>query len=90
MAFLEGTEQPLATSAIPVAALCAGVRDGEERQRLNALVAAFVVLALDRQPAQRGGLWRRLNGPSHGTTLVTLIRRHVPMLADVLVPCAKG
>ena len=61
---------------------------------------------LDRQPAQRAGLWRRQYGPSHGTgladaliaasvaaagaTLVTLNRRHFPMLADVLVPYAKG
>jgi predicted nucleic acid-binding protein len=45
VAFLEGTEQPMATSAITVAELYAGVRDGEERQRLDAFVAAFEVLA---------------------------------------------
>jgi hypothetical protein len=71
-----------------------------------AFVAAFEVLALDRQPAQRAGLWRRQYGPSHGTgladaliaasaeaagaTLVTLNRRHFPMLEEVLVPYAKG
>jgi len=69
VAFLEGTEQPLATSVITVAALYAGVRDGEERQRLDAFVAGFAVLPLDRQPAQRAGLWRRQYGPSHGTAL---------------------
>jgi predicted nucleic acid-binding protein len=100
--FLEGTEQPLAISAITVAELHAGVLDGEERRRLDAFVAAFEVLPLDRQPAQRAGLWRRQYGPSHGTgladaliaasaeaagaTLVTLNRRHFPMLAEVLVP----
>ena len=36
-------------------ALDAGVREGEERQRLDAFVAAFEVLTLDRQPAQRVG-----------------------------------
>ncbi|MFM7734171.1 MAG: type II toxin-antitoxin system VapC family toxin [Cyanobium sp.] len=106
VAFLESCEQPLATSVITVAELYAGVRDGEERQRLDAFVAAFKVLALDRQPAQRAGLWRRQYGPSHGTgladaliaasaeaagaTLVTLNRRHFPMLAEVIVPYAKG
>ena len=107
VAFLEGTEQPLATSAITVAEqLYAGVRDGEERRRLDAFVAAFEVLPLDRQPAQRAGFWRRQYGPSHGTgladaliaasaeaagaTLVTLNRRHFPMLAEVLVPYAKA
>jgi len=59
VAFLEGSEQALATSVITVAELYAGVRDGEERQRLDAFVAAFDVLALDREPAQRAGLWRR-------------------------------
>ena len=103
--FLEGTEQPLAISAITVAELHAGVRDGEERRRLDAFVAAFEVLPLDRQPAQRAGFWRRQDGPSHGTgladgliaasakaagaTLVTLNRRHFPMLAEVLVPYAS-
>lgn len=106
VAFLENTEQPLATSVITVAELYAGVRDGEERQRLDVFVEAFAVLTLDREPAQRAGLWRRQYGPSHGTgladaliaasaeaagaTLVTLNRRHFPMLASVLVPYAKG
>ena len=106
VAFLEGTEQPLATSVITIAELYAGVRDGEERQRLDAFVEAFDVLALDREPAQRAGLWRRQYGPSHGTgladaliaasveaagaTLVTLNRRRFPMLAEVLVPYAKN
>ncbi len=106
VAFLEGTEQPLALSAITVAELYAGVRDGEERQRLDAFVAAFAVLHLDRQSAQRAGLWRRQYGPSHGTgladaliaasaeaadaTLATLNRRHFPMLAEVLLPYTNG
>ena len=106
VAFLEGSEQPLAMSVITAAELYAGVRDGEERQQLDTFIGAFTVLTLDRQPAQRAGLWRRQYGPSHGTgladaliaasvaaagaTLVTLNRRHFPMLADVLVPYAKG
>ena len=106
VAFLEGTEQPLATSVITIAELYAGVRDGQERQRLDVFVAAFDVLDLDLQSAQCAGLWRRQYGPSHGTgladaliaacaeaagaTLVTLNRRHFPMLAEVLVPYAKA
>lgn len=104
--FLEGTQQPLAASAITIAQLYVGVRDGVERQRLDAFVEAFEVLPLDRQAAVLAGLWRRQYGPSHGTgladaliaasaeaagaTLVTLNRRHFPMLSDVLVPYAKG
>jgi hypothetical protein len=106
VAFLEGTEQPLAASAITIAELYVGARDGVERQRLDAFVEAFEVLPLDRPAAVLAGLWRRQYGPSHGTgladaliaasaeaagaTLVTLNRRHFPMLSDVLVPYAKG
>jgi predicted nucleic acid-binding protein len=104
--FLEGIEQPLAVSAITVAELSVGVREGEERRRLDAFVAAFDVLGLNRQAAVQAGLWRRQYGPSHGmgladaliaasvaaagATLVTLNRRHFPMLAQVLVPYGRG
>lgn len=106
VAFLESTEASLSISSITIAELYAGVRDGEERQRLDAFIAAFTVLPVDGEPAQRAGLWRRQYGPSHGTgladaliaagaeaagaTLVTLNRRHFPMLPEVLVPYAKG
>jgi predicted nucleic acid-binding protein len=106
VAFLEGTERSLGASVITVAELYAGVRDGEKRRRLDGFVEAFAVHALDRAPAQRAGPWRLQYGPSHGTgladtvvaasveatsaTLVTLNRRHLPMLAEVLVPDAKG
>jgi predicted nucleic acid-binding protein len=104
--YLEGIDEPLAVSAITVAELYVGVREGEERRRLDAFVAAFDVLGLDRQAAVQAGLWRRQYGPSHGlgladaliaasvaaagATLVTLNRRHFPMLAQVLVPYSKG
>jgi hypothetical protein len=56
VAFLEGTEQPLAASVITVAELL-----------------------------------RRQYGPSHGTGQAdALNRRHFPMRAAVLVPCAKS
>lgn len=74
VAFLEGTEQALAISAITIAELYAGVRDGEERQQLDSFVTAFTVLPLDGQPAQRAGLWRRQYGPSHGTGLAGVSR----------------
>jgi len=101
----ERAEQTLAVSAVTLAELYVGVREGEERQRLDAFAAAFDVLQLDRPAAVQAGLWRRHYGRTHGTgladaliaasvqaaggTLVTLNRRHFPMLADVLVPYAK-
>lgn len=105
VAFLESQAHRLAASVITVAELYVGVRDGEERQRLDAFVAAFNVLPLTRHAAMCGGLWRRQYGPSHGTgladaliaasaqtadaTLVTLNKRHFPMLERVLVPYLK-
>jgi predicted nucleic acid-binding protein len=105
VAFLEGCAQPLALSVVSVAELYVGVRDGEERRRLDAFTAAFDALPLEQEAAVQAGLWRRQYGRSHGTgladaliaasvataggTLATLNRRHFPMLADVLVPYAK-
>ena len=99
-------ELNLAVSAVTLAELYVGVREGEERQRLDAFAAAFDVLQLDRPAAVQAGLWRRQYGRSHGTgladamiaasvqaaggTLVTLNQRHFPMLADVLVPYVKA
>jgi predicted nucleic acid-binding protein len=105
VAFLERSERPLAASAVTIAELYAGVREGEDRHRLDAFVSAFEALPLDKGSAVQAGLWRRQYGRSHGTgladaliaasveeagaTLATLNRRHFPMLSHVVVPYAK-
>jgi len=105
VAFLEGSDQVLAASVITVAELYAGVRDGEERKRLDAFVEAFDLIALNDKSAVVAGLWRRQYGRSHGTgladaliaattdgvggTLVTLNQRHFPMLPNLLIPYRK-
>ena len=48
--FLENCQRPLALSVIPVAGLYAGVREGDERTRLDAFVEAFELLPLDSSP----------------------------------------
>ena len=104
--FLEGCSQPLALTAISVAELYVGVRDGEERSRLDDFIAAFETLPVDAPITVQAGLWRRHYGRSHGTgladaliaasvsaaqaTLVTLNRKHFPMLANVIVPYTKS
>lgn len=106
VAFLEGSDQPLAASVVSIAELHVGVREGVERQRLDDFVSAFEVLPLEKEAAMQAGLLRRQYGRSHGmgladaliaasvqaagATLATLNRRHFPMLAHVLVPYAKG
>lgn len=102
LTFLEGLNQKALTSSLTVAELYAGVRDGKERQRMEAFLGAFEVVSVTEAMAQQGGLYRRDYGPSHGTDLidgiiaattqekkarlVTLNDRHFPMLSRVLVP----
>ena len=102
LAFLEDLDQRALISSMTVAELYAGVRDGEERQRMEAFLRAFEVVPVTEAMAQQGGLYRREYGPSHGTDLidaiiaaatrekkarlVTLNSRHFPMLSRVLVP----
>lgn len=106
VAFLEDCQRPLALSVITVAELYAGVREGDERLRLDAFVGAFELLPLDHRVGAQAGLWRQRYGRSHGTgladaliaasaaaagaTLATLNRRHFPMLDDLLVPYVKA
>jgi predicted nucleic acid-binding protein len=89
-------------SAVTVAELYAGVREGRERIALDLLISRSNVIAVDTQIAEQGGLFARQYRPSHGTgfadaliaataiveraQLVTLNRRHFPMLNDILVP----
>ena len=99
--FLLGLARQPVVSALSVSELFAGVRD-EERLGLGHFLQAFSVIPVTEAIAQTGGLHRRDFGPSHGTglvdgiiaataltekvRLVTLNRRHYPMLDDVLVP----
>jgi predicted nucleic acid-binding protein len=64
-----------AGSVVSIAELYVGVREGVERQRLDAFVSAFEVLPLEKETAMQAGLLRRQYGRSHFT-----------MLANVLVP----
>jgi predicted nucleic acid-binding protein len=105
VAYLEDRAETLLVSAITVAELFAGVREGKERTALSAFLSAFEVVAVDAVIAERAGLFRRDYGRSHSTgladaliaataghvqaQLVTLNRKHFPMLSDVHVPYSK-
>lgn len=104
--FLEARTEVLLLSAITVAELFAGVREGKERTALQTFLTAFEIVSVGREIAERGGLYRRDYGRSHNTgladaliaataeqapaRLVTLNRKHFPMLQDVLVPYRKS
>jgi predicted nucleic acid-binding protein len=103
--YLENLTDPLFVSAVTVAELYAGVREGVERAALETFLATFVVIPVDDAIARQGGLYRRDFGKSHGTgladaliaataelrhaTLVPLNKKHFPMVATVLVPYHK-
>ncbi len=106
VAYLESVTPPLSVSAITVAELYAGVRDGDERLTLDQFVDSFQVIALDEKIAARAGLIRRDFGRSHGTgladaiiaataeahdaNLVTLNSKQFQMLKDVVTPYQRS
>src|SRR5947209_2716955 len=103
--YLEGLTEALAVSAVTVAELYAGVREGAERVALEQFLTAFEIIPVDEAIALAGGLFRRDFGKSHSTgladaliaataesrqaTLVTLNDKHFPMLSNVLIPYQK-
>jgi predicted nucleic acid-binding protein len=94
--FVLSLPRETAISAITVAELHVGVREGKERTTLQGLLDSFRILALDAEIARRGGLLRRDFGRSHGVglndaliaataqthqlPLATLNFKHYPML----------
>jgi predicted nucleic acid-binding protein len=86
-----------AVSAVSVAELHVGVREGPERKALALLLDTFTLIDLSPAIAAQGGLLRREWGKSHGSglndtliaatalsaqrVLLTLNARHFPMLS---------
>ncbi|MBA2734236.1 MAG: type II toxin-antitoxin system VapC family toxin [Acidobacteria bacterium] len=104
--YLEGLTEPPLISAVTVAELYAGVREGEEREALEYFIAAFEIVSVGETIAGIGGLNRRDYGKSHGVgladaiiaataevkeaDLVTLNKKHFPMLVSIIVPYQKA
>lgn len=103
--YLESLTEKAFVSAVTVAELYAGVRNGSERTTLDAFIMAFEIIDIDREIAISGGLYRRDYFKSHGigladaiiaasaesrkAQLVTLNKKHFPMLSAVIVPYEK-
>lgn len=104
--FFGALEQPPAVSAITIAELYTGVREGRERQALEDLTDWLEIVGVSKEIAQLGGLFRREFLKSHGVGLgdaiiaataemtekriVTLNRKHFPMLSEILVPYTRS
>jgi predicted nucleic acid-binding protein len=104
--YLESLKETLLLSCITVAELYAGVREGEERLKLKEFLQAFEIIPIDEEISVTGGLYRRDYGKSHGTgladaivaatvelrkaTLVTLNKKHFPMVTHIKIPYHKS
>jgi predicted nucleic acid-binding protein len=102
--FIETLDEAPVVSAVTVAELFAGVRDGDERLALDSLASACRIFPVDAATARDGGLLFRQYRRSHGTDLLdaiiaatalaedlplaTLNRKHFPMLEKLVVPYA--
>ncbi len=103
--FLENDGRRSLISAISVAELYAGVREGTERKALDIFLSVFDLVSVDGSIAEKGGLYRRDYFRSHAVsladaliaatasvrnaTLVTLNRKHFPMISDIHIPYTK-
>ena len=100
--FVEMHIDQIFVSAITIAELYQGVRDGEERSALDDFLSAVSPLDIDSAIGQTAGLYRREYQPSHNVGLAdcliaataaahhlplkTLNTKHFPMLEDVEAP----
>ena len=67
--FISALPDRVFISAVSVAELHVGVREGAERQALDELLSTLEVLDLNTSIAAKGGLLRRDYGRSHGVGL---------------------
>ena len=102
---LEDADCEFYVSAVSVAELYVGVRDGREREVLDQLVGLLQTIEISTEIAQQAGLWRREYSKSHGTGIIdaliaacadasqvplaTLNVKHFPMLPNVSAPYRK-
>jgi len=105
VSFVEANVAEACISAMNIAELYQGVRNGEEQTKLEKMISAMTSLPITSGIAERGGLFSRDYRPSHGCgladcliaatadlhglSLVTLNAKHFPMLRDVETPYRK-
>ena len=105
VAFLENADQQLKVSAITAAELYAGARE-KEIPDLDEFLLAFEIIAVDKQISKVGGMIRNKYNKSHGvglsdaiiaatavatqSYLVTLNKKHFPMLKKIIIPYRKS
>jgi predicted nucleic acid-binding protein len=105
VSFMEENIDDLVISAVSVAELYQGVREGQERTKLSRMVSALTVLPLTEEIAETAGLFRRdyrdrtgcgladcmiaATASEHHLDLATLNVKHFKMLKTVIKPYEK-
>ena len=100
--YCKSLTSPIGVSVITVAELYTGTRDRHEETQLDQLIDLMTVFAITHPIAKQGGLFRKQYIKSHaieipdaliaatvkihGGRLVTLNKKHYPMLPDIMVP----
>ncbi len=103
--YMESNVAEISISAVSVAELFQGVREGRERGKLTTMISALVVLPLTGEIAALAGLYRRDYGKRtgcgladcmiaataahHHLELATLNARHFTMLSHTVTPYIK-
>ena len=102
--FLEENIDGIRISAVTVAELFQGVREGNERALLTSMLSTMTVLPLTSEIAEMAGLFRReyrntgsgladcmiaATAAHHGLPLATLNGKHFTMLHDIVEPYRK-
>jgi predicted nucleic acid-binding protein len=106
VSFIEQHIDDLVVSAVSVAELYQGVREGHERTKLSRMISAFTVLPLTQEIAETAGLFRRdyrdsigcgladcmiaATASEHHLVLATLNDKHFRMLSSVTKPYTKS
>jgi len=103
--YINAHSRQIILSAVSVAELYAGVRDGEERKELDEFVGLFPIFPVTVETARVGGLYKRDYFKSHRIGLAdaliaaaakihnadikTLNTKHFPMFKDLNPPYQK-
>lgn len=106
VSFMEQNIDNLVVSAVSVAELYQGVREGQERKKLSRMISALAVVPLTQEIAETAGLFRRdyrdrigcgladcmiaATASEHHLELATLNEKHFRMLKTVIKPYDKS
>ncbi|MEQ1704547.1 MAG: type II toxin-antitoxin system VapC family toxin [Rickettsiales bacterium] len=106
LAFFEKYEDEISVSVITFSEIYSGFKNDKEERRVMAFCNLFERIEVNEEIAILAGRFRKKYGKSHGSgiidciiaatahyedaTLVTLNKKHFPMLTNILVPYKKS